>query len=227
MTEKELRSLRRADLLEMLVTAGKQLEETKAAFAKKEQEMIASHEETVQSLQSKLAKTEEKLNERNIAIDNAGSLAEASLAINGVIAAAQNAADQYLENIKTKYATIDAQCEIREKEMMDRIAVMEAEIKQRCFAREAESQSKADKVVTEASVKAAGILQQAQDEANRILGAAKIKESEIDSKCAVIEAQAKAAAQKHFDEANAKLQEVISTHEYLQSMFSGLGGLMK
>ena len=43
---------------------------------------------------------QEKLNEREIEISSAGSIAEASLELSGVFEAAQDAADRYLENIR-------------------------------------------------------------------------------------------------------------------------------
>ena len=78
MTDKELRKLKRADLLELLIDQDKQME----------------------ALKAKLAEAESSLAERSIMIEKAGSIAEASVALNGVFAAAQSAAVQYLENIK-------------------------------------------------------------------------------------------------------------------------------
>ncbi|MBQ3090465.1 MAG: DNA repair protein [Oscillospiraceae bacterium] len=80
MTKKELRRLRRSDLLEMLL---KLSEENKL-------------------LQERVASLEQQLNDRTICIDEAGSLAEAALALNGVFQAAQAACDQYTENIRRR-----------------------------------------------------------------------------------------------------------------------------
>lgn len=78
MTEKELRRLSRAELLEML---------------------LAQTEEN-ENLRQRLAQAEEALENRRIDIDRAGSLAEASLRLNQVFSAADHAAQQYLENVK-------------------------------------------------------------------------------------------------------------------------------
>ena len=78
MTEKELRHLKRVELLELLVEQSKQVEE----------------------LEARLQEAEEKLKNREILIETTGSIAEAALKLNGVFEAAQAAADQYLENIK-------------------------------------------------------------------------------------------------------------------------------
>ena len=78
MTDKELRRLSRGELLEMLI----------AQTAENDQ------------LKSRLEQAEAQLRDRRIAIDKAGSLAEAALSLNGVFQAAEAAAQQYLENIQ-------------------------------------------------------------------------------------------------------------------------------
>ena len=74
MTDKELRKLSRAELLEMLI------------------QQIERNEE----LEAELKKAKTELRNRAITIENAGSLAEAALQINGVFEAADSAAKQYL-----------------------------------------------------------------------------------------------------------------------------------
>ena len=77
MTEKELRRLSRVDLLEMLIAQSTELQECK----------------------EKLEAAEEALKNREIAVRKAGSIAEASLVLNGVFEAADRACQQYIENI--------------------------------------------------------------------------------------------------------------------------------
>ena len=78
MTDKELRRLSRSDLLELLI----------------------SQTEENQALKTRVAQLEDQLNDRRIAVAEAGSIAEASLKLNCVFAAAEEAARQYLENIQ-------------------------------------------------------------------------------------------------------------------------------
>lgn len=78
MTEKEMRRLSRAELLELLVM---QINLNK-------------------TLKAELENAKEQLENRRVQLEEAGSIAEASLRLNDVFQAAQNAADQYLENIK-------------------------------------------------------------------------------------------------------------------------------
>ena len=88
MTDKELRRLSRSELLEMLI----------AQTAENDQ------------LKTRLEQAEAQLRDRQIAIDKAGSLAEAALSLNGVFQAAEAAAQQYLENIQRISSQQDAVC---------------------------------------------------------------------------------------------------------------------
>lgn len=87
LTEKEIRRLRRVDLLEMLVAQGRELERTR----------------------TELAEARAQLAQREIAVAECGSIAEAALKLNGVFEAAQAAADQYLQNVRRASAGSSAQ----------------------------------------------------------------------------------------------------------------------
>lgn len=78
MTDRELRKLSRADLLELL---------------------LKEHKENEQ-LRLQLEQAQEKLTSREIEIEVAGSLAEAALRLNDVFKAADQAAAQYLHNVR-------------------------------------------------------------------------------------------------------------------------------
>lgn len=78
MTERELQKLNRADLLEMMTSLAEESE----------------------VLRKNIDLLNNKINTRTIMINEAGSIAEAALKINGVFDAAQDAANQYLENVK-------------------------------------------------------------------------------------------------------------------------------
>lgn len=94
MTEKELKRLSRAELLELLLL---QTRETERAQARTRQ-------------------MEEALSKRQLKVQEAGDLAHAVLAVNGVMETAQRAAVQYLENIKQMEADTRERCaEIIEK----------------------------------------------------------------------------------------------------------------
>lgn len=107
MTEKELKRLRRAELLEML------LEQTKEA----------------EELKKELSESKKQLKSREIKLEKAGSIAEAALQVNGVFEAAQEAAAQYLENIQTFMERQKAACARREEESEQKAGQMLEEAK--------------------------------------------------------------------------------------------------
>lgn len=74
----DIKKMSRKDLLEILVMQSKKIDE----------------------LQSKLDNANELLASKQIMISEAGSIAEASLKLNKIFELAQQAADQYLENIQ-------------------------------------------------------------------------------------------------------------------------------
>ncbi len=78
MTEKELAKLKRGELLEIMLAQSREIER----------------------LREELARTREELEDKQIRIQKAGNLAEASLALTRVFEEAQKAADLYLENIR-------------------------------------------------------------------------------------------------------------------------------
>ena len=78
MTNKELKRLSRAELLELLL---EQVEENEA-------------------LRAEIADLKGQLEDRAIKIENAGSIAEAALRLNGVFEAAEAAAKQYVDSLK-------------------------------------------------------------------------------------------------------------------------------
>jgi cell division septum initiation protein DivIVA len=80
MTEKELRKLNRYQLLELLVM----------------------QTERVEKLQKQLAQAEAQFNAQDIRLTALGSIAEASLQLNGVFEAAQAAADSYLASARAQ-----------------------------------------------------------------------------------------------------------------------------
>lgn len=76
--EKDIKRLSRRDLLEILVLQSKKIDE----------------------LTDKLDRVNKELEDKHIMIAEAGTLADASLKLNKVIERAQEAADQYLANVK-------------------------------------------------------------------------------------------------------------------------------
>lgn len=85
MKHKELKKLKRTELLELL------LEQTRRA----------------ENLEKSLAEATRQLQSRELQVSEAGSLAEAALKLNDVFSSAQNAADQYLQNVRSRNVVLD------------------------------------------------------------------------------------------------------------------------
>lgn len=107
MTDRELKKLSRADLLELLV---EQLKEN-------------------DQLRAQLEAAEKRLAQRKIELEKAGSIAEASLQLNGVFEAAQAACAQYVENIEQLSARQEQICAQMERETREKCDRMLADAK--------------------------------------------------------------------------------------------------
>lgn len=132
MTEKEMKRLSRADLLEMLIDQSEELRRVK----------------------KRLRNAEAALREREIKIDNAGSIAEAALQLNNVFEAAQAACAQYTENLR---ALSERQTAINgelEREFSERMACRLSETERRCARLEAQTEDKCHRMIAEAQAEA-------------------------------------------------------------------------
>jgi hypothetical protein len=114
LTERELRKLSRTDLLELLLAQRRENEQ----------------------LRCLLDQAEAKLADRTLKINNAGSIAEASLQLSGIFTAAQDSCQCYMDNIKLLSERQSAICQQMEEETKERCdqMVAEAEMKsQQCW----------------------------------------------------------------------------------------------
>lgn len=100
MTEKELRKLSRVELLKLLLEQSKEN----------------------QTLQEQLQTAEKALADKTLRIDQAGSIAEASLQLSGVFQAAEEACRQYTENVMQLSQRQESICAQREKESQEQAA---------------------------------------------------------------------------------------------------------
>ena len=87
MTDKEFKRLSRAQLIEIIYQLQLQVDE----------------------LDERNKALETALEDKRLRIENAGNIAEAALAVNDCFRSAQNAADQYLAEIKAIYDEAEAQ----------------------------------------------------------------------------------------------------------------------
>lgn len=142
MTDKELRRLSRADLLELLLEQSREVERLKA----------------------ELAEATGQLESRRLEVTRAGSIAEAALQLNGVFTAAQQAADQYVENVKRQFETVMRQFEAAQQKT--------EEMESRCRELETETRAKCLRMVQQAREQADACLRDARRQAERTRGPA-------------------------------------------------------
>lgn len=117
MADKELRRLKRRELLQMLLVQceeterlQKELNETKAEFETLQEgyerlkKKLDIKDERLNQKDAKIAELKSTMEEmqasRVIELEEAGSIAEAALKLNGIFEAAQRCAEQYLMNVK-------------------------------------------------------------------------------------------------------------------------------
>lgn len=121
MDYKKIRKINKKELLEILLSQAKRIEE----------------------LEQQLEKTQKKLDSKKITIENSGSLAEASLKLNGIFEMAQATAEQYLLNIKEKCKKIEndtkKECQIKTEQMIK-------ETEKKCQQKEALAEEKLKKI---------------------------------------------------------------------------------
>lgn len=127
MTDKELRKLNRAELLELLLEQSRKID----------------------SLQEQLEQSKKQLTDRQLMLNRVGSIAEASLQINGVFEAAQKAAEQYLDNIRylsERQESISAKLEQDSRQQAEKLL---ADTQAKCQAMEDETRLKCTAMVRE------------------------------------------------------------------------------
>ena len=145
MTDKEFKRLSRSELIDIIYELQKQNEEKDA----------------------QVEKLQKDLEDRELKISNAGSIAEAALQVNGVFEAAQAAADQYLSALRES----DQECKRRleEAEQEKRRIVREAELQAQMTIREAKTES--ERVIGEAEIKAKASWDIFEKKANELISA--------------------------------------------------------
>ena len=128
MTDKELQKLSRSALLEMLLEQSRENDRLRAQV-------------------EELAR---QLSDRQFKIDQAGSIAEASMQINQVFESAQAAAEQYLENIRALSGRQEQICRQLEEESTQKANALLAETERKCRTMEAATTEKCARMTKEA-----------------------------------------------------------------------------
>ena len=109
MTDKEFKRLTRSQLIDIIYQ-----------LQLREKELVAENQ-----------KMKIELEDKRIRMQQAGNIAEAVLGINNVMQAAQNAAEQYLDEIRTMRAETESSCKHMLEEARQEAAAVVAQAKAR------------------------------------------------------------------------------------------------
>ena len=100
--------------------------------------------------QEKIDSLLRQLSDRVILKDSAGTLADAAIQLNGVLVAAQSAADQYLENIERMHREQEKSCATMEAESRERAEQMIREAVEKCAELEESTRVKCEALKADA-----------------------------------------------------------------------------
>ena len=128
MTDRELRRLRRDDLLQILIDQQRQNDEMAEA----------------------LKRAQAELQDKRIAIEESGSVAEAAMKLNGVFQAAQAAVDEYTAQCRSRAEALQAQAQAeadRAKKLADDVVASARREADRILA---DARAQAQKLLSEA-----------------------------------------------------------------------------
>jgi len=117
MTDKDLRKLNRTELLELLIGQAKENETLKGQLSERD---------------ARITELESQVQQRAIIIEKAGSIAEASLQLNGVFEAAQKAAQEYIDNVNLQYRNREETARRAEAETNAKVEQMLRQAERRC-----------------------------------------------------------------------------------------------
>ena len=127
-TEQEIKKLKRNELCDLLL------------------EQVKVNEEVQENVNIQ----EEKLAERKVQLDKAGTIAEACFNMNGVLEAAEKAAQQYLENIEMLNARQEEICAQKEEETNVKVAKMLVDTERTCIEKKRVTNEECEQKVKEA-----------------------------------------------------------------------------
>lgn len=215
--------LRRAELLEILIEQSRENERLK---------------EELEQMTEKNAELTDKLADRTIKIEKAGTLAEATFLINGVVESSQAAAQQYLENLKSLYDREEVNCVRKEEEAKRIIDDAEAKSEQILHAAEDKcavisdmTRKRCESMKLEMERSCAEMEDASRRRCEELEAATRAvceaKEKQTEERCAAIEKNARRDTEKYWTELTERLEDFYSAHQGLRELLSATGHVPK
>ena len=169
-------------------------------LSRKELLQLAAEESAqIRILQEHLEIAEHELHKREININEAGSIAEASMKLSNVFEAAQEACRLYTDNIQRLSERQESICAEIEKETKEKAAAYEAEVISRCERLEKDTKEACEKLDMDTKA------------------ACEKLEKDTKTSCEKMVETAKAEAKAYWDELSQKLEDFYQAHAGLQA----------
>lgn len=169
-------------------------------LSRKELLQLAAEESAqIRILQEHLEIAENELHKREININEAGSIAEASMKLSNVFEAAQEACRLYTDNIQRLSERQESICAEIEKETKEKAAAYEAEVISRCERLEKDTKEACEKLDIDTKA------------------ACEKLEKDTKTSCEKMVETAKAEAKAYWDELSQKLEDFYQAHAGLQA----------
>ncbi len=191
---KDMKRLSRSELVEIIY----ELQRREDEYKERETESNLRGED----YRKQISELEAKVADRDTKLSNAGSIAEASLAISNIFSEAQGAADQYLYEVKR----------LRNNARSESDGIL-AEAKQKADQMIAEAEAQAKSMVADAESKAQQMLDEAQHKADEIAELAKMEERRRTEDAAEAEALIEAEIAADAAAADAAKNGALSTED--------------
>lgn len=219
MTDKELKRLNRTELLQLLMN---QVRET-------------------EQLQAKVQELTEQIQKHEITCQNAGTLAEAALALNGVFQAADEAAQKYVQEMADRAAKQEQELQAKAEEAKEQAnklladATDSADItREKAETYLADAKAKAEAILAEAGESAAKVreeatncLDDAKSQKEQLLEQAKteaetcVAKAKEEAEACV--AKAKTESEEYWNRVNDQIRTLLEGQETLKAMFETVG----
>ena len=139
MTDQEFKRLNRSELIEIIYQFQVKVDE------------LTQDNKTLQTA----------LEDKRLRHEQAGNIAEAALELNNVFQSAQTAAEQYLEEIRTRHAEADAACRVIRNNAVVDAEALTVKARAEAAAVVAQARAEAATIVAQARVEAATIIERA------------------------------------------------------------------
>ena len=187
LSSKELRKLKRTELLELMLMQSKEKDALKQEIEDKNLE---------------IRQLKKQLDTKKIDLQKAGTIAEASFKMNGVLESAEKAAQQYLENIQELHDKEKALYTEKKEEFENRCtAVMQATI-ERCNFMKEEMESKCSEMWETTEKKCLE------------------REKESEERCTMLDQKAKDDVDRRWNDLSRRLEEFYASHEGLRELLA-------